>query len=157
MESIRGYVLHLLAAAIVSGAVMRLLRGSGAVCAIAKLLCGIFLIYCAVKPVSQLDMIDLGIVGTQLQTQAEEAASWGEKEARAAFAESITQQTQTYILEKAKEMNVDLVVQVEVSEDDIPMPESVCITGKISPYAKTRLSDLITRELGIGKENQIWT
>ena len=156
MEELRGYVLRLIAAAVVSGAVIRLLKGNGAACTIAKLLCGIFLVYCAVKPIPQLGLIDLSSVSTQMHLEAEDAAVWGEKEAKAALVQSITQQTQAYILEKAKEMNVDLVVQVEVSEDDMPMPESVCLTGKISPYARNKLSDMIARELGIEKENQTW-
>lgn len=156
MGNIREYVLHLLAAAIVSGVVIRLLKGSGAAGTIAKLLCGVFMIYCAVNPISQLEPVDLGVVGEQLHKEADSAVAWGEKEARAALAESITKQTQAYIMEKAKELNVDLAVQVEVSEDDMPMPESVCLTGSISPYAKTKLSELLTRDLGIKKENQIW-
>lgn len=156
MDGIREYLLHLIAAAVISGAVMRLLRGNGAACVIAKILCGIFLIYCVVKPIPQLELGEVSSIGTDLRSEAEQAAAWGEKAAWDALAESIKQQTQSYILEKAKEMNVDLAVQVEVSEDDIPTPVSVCLTGKISPYAKSRLSDLIDQELGIEKENQTW-
>ena len=156
MDAIREYLLHLLAAAIVSSVVIRLFPGNGTITGIAKLLCSVFLIICAVKPIPQLKISLVDEFGSGLMTEAENIATDGKNAARNLLAESISEQTEAYILEKAKEMDVDLVVQVEVSEDDIPVPISVCISGRLSPYAKNRLSDMITRDLGIDKEHQIW-
>ncbi len=124
--------------------------------AIAKLLCSIYLVICAVKPIPQLEFTVFGAIETDIVLDAQEAAASGENTVRELLVESIIEQTEAYILEKAKEMNIDLAVQVEVSEDDIPMPTSVCLSGKISPYAKTRISELIAQDLGINKEHQTW-
>ena len=156
MNTVSGYLLQLVSAAIVTGIVSRLLPGNGTAAMMTKLLCSIFLVSCAVSAMPQLEWADLGGVGENLRMEADAAVSHGEKAARDAMADSIIEQTEAYILEKAKDMNVDLVVQVEVSEDDIPMPASVCLNGKISPYTKTKLSNMIEQELGIDKEKQIW-
>ena len=156
MDGIRAYLLQLLAAAIISGAILRILPGSGPMAALAKLLCSIFLLICAVKPIPKLEFTMLDAIGTDVMFDAEEAVASGENTVRELMAESIIGQTEAYILEKAKEMDIDLAVRVEVSEDDIPMPSSVCLSGKISPYAKTRISDMIAQDLGINKEHQVW-
>jgi hypothetical protein len=47
-------------------------------------------------------------------------------------------------------------VEVELSDEEIPVPKTVSVTGKISPYAKKQLSEMMERELGIKVENQKW-
>lgn len=84
------------------------------------------------------------------------AVQWGESTAATALAESISQGTEAYILEKAKGMNVELAVEVELSDDEIPVPVAVSLTGQVAPYVKTVLSDTISQDLNIPKEKQIW-
>ena len=73
------------------------------------------------------------------------------------LAQFIKERTQSYILDKAQSLNAVLDVEVTLSDDEIPVPVKVCITGKVSPYARGRLENLIIEDLGIEKENQIWT
>ena len=156
MDIIREYLLQLLATAIICALVIRIVPGDGTIAVVSKLLCSIFLVICAVKPIPQLKISVVDEFGSGLMDEAKDIAADGKKTVRDIMVESISGQTEAYILEKAKEMDVDLAVQVEVSEDDIPVPISVSLSGKISPYAKNRLSDTITRDLGIDKEHQIW-
>lgn len=80
----------------------------------------------------------------------------GKNASATAWSESIIAGTEAYILEKTKAMNVDLNVEVELSEDEVPMPAGVKLIGKVAPYAKSVLSDMIERDLNIPKECQIW-
>lgn len=156
MDAIGSYLLHLFAAAAVCTVAIRILRSGGALTVIAKLLCGVFMIYSVMKPLPQLNIHEWGELETELNSRAQSAVAWGEETLKEALSDSIKEKIETYILEKAKEMDADLAVQVEVSDDDIPKPVAVRITGKVSPYAKTRLTDIMINDLGIQKEKQIW-
>ena len=64
--------------------------------------------------------------------------------------------------EKAKEaglMKLDKLIETRqrIPNCEIPIPIKVRLSGKASPYAKGQLQQIITEELGIEKENQIWT
>jgi hypothetical protein len=53
-------------------------------------------------------------------------------------------------------MNIDLAVEVVLSEDEIPIPVAVSLAGNVAPYAKSLLSEAISKDLNIPKENQTW-
>ena len=74
-----------------------------------------------------------------------------------AYRQGIIIRTESYILEKAKALNCDLQVEVILSSDATPVPEQVRISGSISPYAKQAISTMLTEDLGIDREAQIWT
>ena len=59
-------------------------------------------------------------------------------------------------MEKSSGLNLDLVVEVELSDDEIPVPVAVSLTGNVSPYNKLILSNTISNDLNIPKEKQIW-
>ena len=67
-------------------------------------------------------------------------------------AQELTQQGN----EQGKNVLSELTVEVMLSDDQVPVPRGVRLTGSISPYNKTVLSDWIDEQLGIGKEDQIW-
>lgn len=156
MASIREYVIHLIAAALVCAVVFRFARGSGAVRSMIRLLCGIFLAYSIVQPVRQLNLQGIDDFVAGFRKEAQWAVQRGKNTSAEAWAESISQGTEAYILEKAKAMNADLVVEVELSDDELPVPVAVSLTGRIAPYAKSVLSDKISQDLNIPKENQTW-
>ena len=156
MAFVREYIIQLTAAALICGVIIRFTCRCGAAGVIIKLLCGIFLAYSIVKPVQQVELRGIGDFVTTFRQDAEQAVLWGEKTTAQALAESISQGTEAYILEKAKAMNVDLAVEVELSDDEVPAPVAVSLTGQVAPYVKTVLSDIISRDLDIPKEKQIW-
>lgn len=156
MSSLREYILQLCAVALLCSVVLRLARGSGAVKTMIKLLCGVILAYSVIQPVKQLQLPDLEQYTAQFREEAEQAACQGKDAAVNALIESISEGTETYILEKAKALNLDMVVEVELSDDEIPVPVAVTLTGNTAPYAKTVLEKTIEQELNIPKENQIW-
>ena len=156
MDDLRVYVLHLTATTLICAVIMRFLKGNSASKIMIKLLCGIVLTCSIIQPVKQFDFNYIREFAVEFQQEADQAVKWGKDTASAAWAESISQGTEAYILEKAKAMEVDLTVEVELSDDEIPVPISVLLTGHVAPYVKSVLSDTISQDLNIPKENQLW-
>lgn len=156
MEDLRQYVISVVCAAIFCGILLSLLQKSSAR-DILKLLCGLFLAFTVIRPISQIGELDLSDFGLSYSEDAAQAAALGEKYTREAMAEIIIEETEAYILDKAEALNVSLEADVTVSLDDIPVPAAVRLTGEVSPYAKGELQRIIENELGIAKEDQLWT
>ena len=108
-----------------------------------------------VPPVSWVQVLVSG--SHILQPQAQEAATAGEQQAKSALRESIKQRTEAYILDKAKTLAAQVAVEVTLSNEAIPVPIAVRISGNISPYARMQLQTILQEELGIPKEAQAWT
>ena len=122
-----------------------------------KLLCGVFLTFTVIRPVIDFAIPEFPDLGN-IYEEAEEAAQEGKRFAEDSFTDIITAQSEAYILDKAKAMEVFLTAEIATSSvDGIPVPESVVLEGEISPEKKELLSQIITDELGIPKENQVWT
>ena len=156
MDGLRTYVLHITATALICTVILRFSWGNGAVKMIIKLLCGIVLLFSMIQPLKQFDFAFVESFAAGFQEEADRAVQWGENAASESWAESICQGTEAYILEKAKTMKVDLTVEVELSDDEIPIPVAVSLTGDVSPYVKSVLSDTISQDLNIPKERQKW-
>lgn len=156
MGGLGTYVLHITATALICTVISHFMRGSGAVKTIMKLLCGIVLVFSIIRPVKQFDFTSIERFTVGFQREADQAAQLGKNTAFETWTESICQGTEAYILEKAKAMKADLAVEVEVSDGEIPVPVAVSLTGDVSPYVKSVLSDTISQELNIPKEKQIW-
>lgn len=157
MDGLRQYILSVTGAAILCSIVQRLLGSKGTAASIGKMLTGLFLAFTVISPFTRLDLAELADITTGLEADAADAVAAGEAYTRKALAQSIIAQTQTYILDKAKSLHIDVAVEVTVSEDAIPVPTQVRLKGNVSPYAKQRLQTIIADDLGIPKEDQIWT
>ena len=156
IAAMREYVIHVTATALICAVVFRLFQGSGSGKMIVKLLCGIVLAFSILQPVKQVHFSVIDEFTRDFGQEADRAVNEGKNTSATAWSESITEGTEAYILEKTKAMNVDLTVEVELSEDELPMPAGVTLTGKVSPYVKSVLSDMIEQDLNIPKESQTW-
>ena len=70
-------------------------------------------------------------------------------------AQRITQLLESYILEKAKQYDTELEVQITLNE--ALLPERITLYGQTDPQTRQVLSAYISQELGIAKEHQLWT
>ena len=156
MTALREYVIHVIATAMLCTVVLRFVHSSGTVTMMLQLLCSIILAYAIIQPVKQIDFPDLGDIVMEYRDDASAAVMQGNKITSDALIECISSGAEAYILEKSKEMNLDFDVEVEVSEDRIPTPVAVTLKGKASPYAKAILSQTISNDLNIPKEQQKW-
>ena len=156
MDGLRQYLLSVICAAMIGGIITHLARGNGTLRLVTKLLCSLFILYMAVKPLPMLDLTRITSVTSQYTAQANKAAALGAESSAKALRQSIKEQSQAYILDKAEALDADLQVEVELSDEEIPVPKTVAITGKISPYAREKLSAMIVDDLGIEMEYQRW-
>lgn len=157
IEDIRNYLFSVVAAALICGIVKRLLGDKGIQGAVAKLLTGIFLALTVVSPLKKVSVGHLTDIMEDYRKDGLSAAAMGEEMTRQALAQSIKAKSEAYILDKAAALEVTLEVEVEVTDEDLPVPCQVYMKGRVSPYAKNKLSGIITDDLGIEKEHQIWT
>ena len=156
MGSLKQYLLAVTAAAILCAIVNGLMGEKGALSAAVRLLAGIFLILALAAPLVRLRLDGLEEMTSDLNLRAEAITASGENSAREAMAEIIKSRTEAYILDKAESLDVNLSVQVELDTGNPPAPRAVRLSGNVSPYAKGVLSDMISKDLGIPPEDQIW-
>lgn len=121
-----------------------------------RLVCGIFLTICVLLPLTTIS--DWSLEGWTIpELEAGEGLVFqGSQNAKTSLERIITQETEAYILDIAKELGLEILVSVELSKDEPPLPVGVNITGSAAPYQKLCLEDRIFQELNIPKENQRW-
>ena len=156
MDNIKQYLLTVIGAAIVCSIIINLVNINTLPGALIRVLSGIFIVICALTPIVEFDIQSLDEYWNELSIDSVEVFQAGEITADSSFRQSIKQQTESYILDKAAAMNTELTVEVTLSNDDLPVPCGVSLTGRVSPYVKHRLSELLESDLGISKENQVW-
>ena len=153
MEALRQYVISVVAAAMLCGIVTRLFPQGNAK-QVGKLICGLFLAYTVLSPISRVDFSRLPDFSLQCMEDGEEAAAMGENLARDSMADIIKEESEAYILDKAADLHANLTVEVTIGEGSLPA--AVTISGEASPYARRQLQAMIESDLGISKENQKW-
>lgn len=156
MEEFRSYLLSIIAAAVVCWIAASILPKNGAICALGKLLTGVFMSVTILSPVVTWNLPNFGLYTNQFSADASEAVAMGKCLSNEAMASIIKQQCEAYILDKAADFGANLTVTIQMSEDSIPIPCAVTVSGEVSPYARLRLAEIIHDDLGIGEEAQIW-
>ena len=73
-----------------------------------------------------------------------------------AMQQSIISQTQAYVWNKAQALSLDIDFDITLCNDYPYAPCEIQIIGHVSPYAKTKLSNFLEKDIGIPKEAQTW-
>lgn len=156
MDWLGQYVLSVSAAALICGIVTGLTETTPAK-GIIRLMCGLALAIQILSPLGDLDIQALEEFALSYEADGFEAAAMGENMARASAEDIIKAKTEAYILDKAAAVNATITADVTLCQDGLPVPVSVSLRGSVPPYARKALEDYIQKELGIPKENQLWT
>ncbi len=156
MGGLREYLLSVVAGAFICG-ILSGLFPEGTTRKLLRLLCGGFLTIVVLHPLLGFNPDFLTDALRALESDGSAFCTQGEEMADQSLRELIKQETQAYILDKAAELNAQVQPEVILSPGSPPIPESVVLSGAVSPYAKRQLEDLMESELGIAKENQTWT
>lgn len=157
MEGIKAYLLSVCSTALICAIGNRFLGSRESSAGIGRLLIGSFLILTVLNPIFELNLDTFENFRLHAQTDAMLAVRRGEENTHQEMAEIIKNRTAAYILQRAQELHVNLAIEVIVSEDAIPSPKMVYLSGTVAPFAKKRLQQIIEQDLGISKECQIWT
>lgn len=154
MDSLRQYVVSVVCAALIFS-LLSGLTSKGHTKDLVRFLCGLFLTITVIQPISRLDINSLIEFSVPYTMEAEEAALTGEIMAGNTVTDIIKAESEAYILDKAKQLHAELEINVTLSDEQIPV--SAEINGQISPYAREKMETILETDLGITKENQIWT
>ena len=157
MESVREYILSVICVGTICTLLQLLITGSGSVQAVVKFISGIVLSVCVISPLLHLEDLRFNAILDTISTEREWIVQEGRLAAENELSQILKSETQTYIINRAKELGMVVQVDVTVSDDLPPVPESVTIIGVASPYGKRQLSQFITTELGVEKEKQKWS
>ena len=153
MDAVKEYLLSVTAAALICGIVSSLAGRNSSTSKLVKLLCGLFLASAVLKPLVDVRIDNIYDFADGVTLNGDIAVSQGEKMASEEMKRIIKQKTETYILDKAKALGLDIAVVVTLEDYT---PATVTITGDVSPYAKADLCASIAQELDIPPEEQIW-
>jgi len=155
MEAARQYVVSISAAAIFCGVVISLL-GKRTAHALVKILCGTFLAFTFLNPIADLslDMLDIPFLPELSADQ--DAVAQGTMIRNQAMGQIIQERTEDFIMDIALECGAAVTVEVSLSDEELPVPVGVTITGAVSPYVKEQLQKALRDELGILQEDQLW-
>ena len=121
-----------------------------------KLITGLVISATVLHPIVDLEHLDISQFISAVPTIDRTAISEAKLQTSSALEKHITDTVQAYILQQAQSLGVEINAEVTVSQDELPVPMSVTITGEISPYKKQQLISIIENDLAIARENQIW-
>ncbi|MBQ7345646.1 MAG: hypothetical protein IJW45_06245 [Oscillospiraceae bacterium] len=156
MDAVRGYILTIAIAAIICGILTKLVGEKGTGGTVVKMISGLFLMFTLIRPLEDIGAFGPSSLTDGLSQEASSIAAEGAQRTREALHDSIKQRCEAYILDKADSLDASITVEVFLSEDDIPIPQSVVVKGRLSPFAKNELARTIEDDLGIPKEDQTW-
>ena len=158
MESVKSYILRVIAAAMFSAVILSLIGKSSGFHKLLKLMCGVLMTLVLVSPLIKAK-ISLPVRYMEvLSDEADAIAANAQMDAQRQLCDIIKERTEAYIVEKARQLNSEITASVALEMDkDYPVPKSVHLEGNISPYARKRLSQTIQDDLGIASEDQTWS
>jgi len=156
MESIREYLLGVTVAALCCSVLVSVLGKKGMAGSTVKFLCGIVMLLSVLGPLVNIRFGSFGDILDDISLEGESAAVFGQEAAQKEYSDIIKKRTAAYILDKAKSLGAELMVEVTLNDAIPPVPCAVRLSGSITPYAKKVLSETISRDLGIKTEEQTW-
>jgi len=156
MNALGQYILSVGLAALFVGILTSISDSKSSSGVLLRMVCGLFLAFVLIKTVGNLDYGSLEAFARSYTQEADEAVEYGADIAAGSIRELIKEETEAYILDKARTCQCAVQVQVTVSREDPPVPESVRLTGTVTANGRKTLEKILEEELGIPKERQQW-
>ena len=155
MNAVGAYIVSVSATSLICGIAGSLMKDCSGAKAV-KMVCNLILMLAILRPVVNWRNIETLDFSDLMLPDARQYVEEGEHTSTNAAMDIIKQQTEAYIVDKAAAMGAAVTARVTLEEGEIPVPVLAEITGKVSPYIKLRLEEMIQEDLNITKENQIW-
>ena len=146
--------MSLISAATITAILCSFFEEKSGTAGVVRLICGLFLSFVAISPLTHLDFSGLEAYLESFSLEASSVADGGKNMAKDAQGDIIKAAVETYIMDKAETLGASITAEVMLDQDNIPL--SVELAGNLSPYAKATVTGIITDDLGITKEHQIW-
>ena len=155
MSGIGNQIFGVLCAAI-SVSILTTLVPDGTYGKLMKLVGGLFLSLTVATNFLKLDLDLLESIPAGYMEAADQAVAGGELLAQDALRGIIKEETEAYILDKARVMDLEIDVEVTVDRGEPSVPQSVKISGNLTQEEQKILTDFLELELNIPKERQQW-
>ena len=156
MQDFGRYILGVGLAALLVGILAEFSDEKSSIGMLTRMVCGLFLAFTVITPLADLNFDILESFAQNDVQIVQPVVSAGTALAEETMAQIIKQEVTAYILDKASSLGCIVDAEVTVGEGLYPVPESVCITGDISPQKQIELETYLEKDLGIAKENQQW-
>lgn len=156
MEDIKQYIITIVSVALLSSVLLKLLNPKSTAYKAVKLMTGILVILTLVSPWTEISLQGYMDYFDAVQQDAIATSEYGEGLVSEELRQSIKENTEAYILDKAALMGAEIQVSVTCDSSDWPIPISVELSGSISPYARTKLQKIISDDVGIPEDKQTW-
>ena len=157
MDSIRQYIIGVVAAALLCGISNTLIHEKTALGAGVKFVTGILMVLAVLQPWTDISLDVFTDWRDGISADASDIVAYGKESAMDAYRAGIKEQLESYIQDEANALGAELSVQITLTDDDVPVPERVVLSGDISPSGRQSMEALLTERLGISREEQIWT
>lgn len=151
IQGVRQWLLGVVLASFAGGVALQL-APKGREQGLVRLVCGLLLTVALLGPLARPEWAEPE--WTFDLDSPEQTAERYRKDRQDALSAVIAEKTEAYILDKADRLGLQCTVRVAVAagENDIPLPDTVTITGSRSEA----LAACIEEEVGIPPEKQIW-
>lgn len=156
MDKICQYLLTIITSSIICSITIGITVRIGKHTTIIKLLCSIYMLIVILSPWMDIQIQDFASYLDGLNYSAQSIIDGSADTTNSQKKEIIKTQIEEYIYDKAVHMGSQPEIQVQLSETEPYAPVNVSISGKISPYVKRRLQQIITDDLNIPEVDQEW-
>ena len=157
MDAVRNYLACLVAVSLLTALIQSIFKGNGAgtACSFA---CGMLVIIVTLSPLAKLEVSDISEIFSRFRLEEFSAATGIEANNRGIAADIIKEQAESYIWDKAANLQFrPESVRVSVHADgDTPYPTEAEITGKYTQQQRIELSLWIEQNLAIAEQKQNW-
>ena len=152
MTFLRSWLLSVTACAVLVSIAQQLTDG-GTMKKIVRFVGGMVLMLAMLRPLLSLTFDLPELDGENYREAVEALKKTLSAEQDSALSNSIAEQTQAYIEDKASSFGLSMRAEVQTAlRDGVPLPDSVTLYGTKS----AALSAYIAQELGIAEEKQLW-
>ena len=155
MNAIRVYILCVICTVFLCG-IMQALFAESAISGVVKFITGLIVTVSLLSPALTGKIESLDHYFESITVDGEWAVKQGETDAKETMRKYVAEEIKSYIMNKAIELGVEISVDVELSADTYPTPETVTISGSIAPFGKKQISAYLSETLGITEEQQVW-
>lgn len=155
MEQIRGYLLSVVAVAMLSVLLLSLVKQEQ-LRRILRFVTGLLLLLTVLSPLLKLDEDFVLRVAEELELSIQGNIDTLDEQVNRELARHVQDTTEKYIEQKAEEIGANIQAKVTVTEEKYPIPFSVEIIGTLTPQQREELKQYLTLSLGISAERQEW-
>ena len=153
---INQYILHMTVAAIFAVVTLHLIP-KGPIREFGSFIGMLLVVLAVISPIAKLELHGIEDVFRSMESQVVNTNTSVERSNRDLLGQLIKEQCETYILDKAAAMKLELSVEVTLDASaTYPTPSSVRLTGVYSEESRRELGEFIEDKLGIAFADQEW-